>query len=485
MTNLRLTTPLIYFFIFLSFNFSFSKGYSYYRKGDLNVTSEERITIDFGNYNAFKNLDSIQTFRAKAIHYSRKNDSISFTKYIQKYIKASGDISILNDHFFQNMRGNISYENLKNKYQPKFNILNVIYFFAGFLGVFLFIIINSRKSGNRINNLLISTFVLFNSLFIVHLTIYMVSIQYYFPHCILITTSFSFLYGPLIYFYFKRSILKYRFKWIDVFHLVPTVVLLGFLIPVYSLPADEKLRIILNNHQELIKMGRTIIILKMISLSIYAMFNLEIYLIDSKSNNDALKIKWQRSIIVFFIGYTITYILYAFVVMEIIKYQYMIHLLILVMVILVFYVSYITYVKPELFHYIKKNQRIKDSLKYKNSGLTITFSEELKAELLKLLNEEKIFKDNMLNLDRLANKLNISRHHTSQIINEHFGVSFNELINFYRITEATTILKEDKQRDLKIIDVIYEVGFNNKVSFNRAFKKYIKMTPTEYLNSLK
>lgn len=170
--------------------------------------------------------------------------------------------------------------------------------------------------------------------------------------------------------------------------------------------------------------------------------------------------------------------------MKIINYRYAIHTLIIVMVILVFYVSYITYVKPEIFYYIKNNQRVKDPLKYKNSGLTTTFSEELREALIILLNEEKIFKDNMLSLDKLANTLNISRHHTSQIINEHFGVSFNELINSYRIAEATAILKQDKHRNLKIIDVIYEVGFNNKVSFNRAFKKYVNMTPTEYLASL-
>lgn len=258
---------------------------------NLNTRSEETFHKDLGNYTAFKNLDSIQLFRSKAIYYSRKNDSIGFVKYIQKYIKASGDISILNDHLFQNMKENTTYIQLKEQYKPKFNILNVVYFFAGFLGIFLFILINSRKSGNRLNNLLISTFVLFNSLFIINLTIYTVSIQYYFPHCILITASFSFLYGPLIYFYFKRSILKYRFRCIDALHLIPTAILLVYLIPIYALPVDEKLKIILNDHAGLIKMGYTITILKIISLFTYALLVLDVYLVNKKGHGTVIETK--------------------------------------------------------------------------------------------------------------------------------------------------------------------------------------------------
>ena len=484
MINLRLTTTLIYFFIFFSGYISFSTNLFSSDKDNYSVLNEGSTKRETNHYSAFKNLDSIQIFRAKAIYYSRKNDSIHFVEYIQKYIKASGDISILNDHLFQNMKGNLSYEKLKSRYQPKFTILNVIYFFAGFLGVFLFFVINSRKNRNRINNLLISTFVLFNSLFIIHLSIYMVSLQYYFPHTILISTSFTFLYGPLIYFYFKRSMLKYAFKNTDLLHLVPTLGLMVFLLPVYSLSGDEKLKIILDGHQEVIKAAKVIIFLKTISLSIYAMLILNLFMINKKSYQTAIELKWQKSMIVFFISYTITYILYALVIIKAINYQYAIHTLIMVMAILVFYVSYIAYLKPELFSYAKPFSTEKETFKYKNSGLTTAFSKELRDELLKLLNEEKIFKDNALNLDKLATILNISRHHASQLINEYFGVGFNELINSYRIAEATAILKEDKQRNLKIIDVIYEVGFNNKVSFNRAFKKYVKMTPTEYLNTL-
>ena len=76
--------------------------------------------------------------------------------------------------------------------------------------------------------------------------------------------------------------------------------------------------------------------------------------------------------------------------------------------------------------------------------------------------------------------MNTTRHNASQVINEHFEVSFHELINTYRIQEAKKILDNDFKKNLNIIDVAYEVGYNNKVTFNKAFKKDTQLTPSEY-----
>ena len=58
-------------------------------------------------------------------------------------------------------------------------------------------------------------------------------------------------------------------------------------------------------------------------------------------------------------------------------------------------------------------------------------------------------------------------------------LNFFHLVNKYRIEEAKEILKNDYERNLNIIDVAYDVGFNNKVTFNKAFKLF-KQIPGEY-----
>ncbi|GAA4277075.1 hypothetical protein GCM10022259_17990 [Aquimarina mytili] len=91
---------------------------------------------------------------------------------------------------------------------------------------------------------------------------------------------------------------------------------------------------------------------------------------------------------------------------------------------------------------------------------------------------EKPYLDNELRLDYLAKKLNLSRHHMSQVINEHFDLSFFDFINKYRIDEAKE--KLSNTTGLSMSEILYTCGFNNRVSFYKAFKKFTKITPTEY-----
>ena len=155
--------------------------------------------------------------------------------------------------------------------------------------------------------------------------------------------------------------------------------------------------------------------------------------------------------------------------------------IIILTVLTILYMSYVVYVQPKVFSKKFIFNEVDENIKYQKSGLTNNFSEELKTNLVSLLHEEKVFKQNNISLDILAEKLDTTRHNISQVINEHFDMNFFHLINKYRIAEAKEILKNDRNRNLNIIDVAYDVGFNNKVTFNKAFKAETNMTPTEYL----
>jgi len=121
--------------------------------------------------------------------------------------------------------------------------------------------------------------------------------------------------------------------------------------------------------------------------------------------------------------------------------------------------------------------------KYKNSSLTENMSLRVKDQLLDSLNIDKIYLDNTLTLSKLAKKINVDRYSLSQVINQELNKNFYELINDYRITEAVKIVKENNNK--QVVDLIYECGFNNKVSFYKAFKQRMHMTPKDFIEKQK
>jgi AraC-like DNA-binding protein len=60
------------------------------------------------------------------------------------------------------------------------------------------------------------------------------------------------------------------------------------------------------------------------------------------------------------------------------------------------------------------------------------------------------------------------------------GQNFYDFINRHRIDEASRLLTNPADEKITILEVLYEVGFNSKSSFNTLFKKYTGLTPTEF-----
>ncbi|MEC7770385.1 MAG: AraC family transcriptional regulator [Bacteroidota bacterium] len=120
--------------------------------------------------------------------------------------------------------------------------------------------------------------------------------------------------------------------------------------------------------------------------------------------------------------------------------------------------------------------------KYEKTGLSEAFSTELKTKLESLMENKKLYLNHDIRLDDIAELLNISRHHASQVINENFNVGFYDYINGYRIEEAKSILCSNFEKSSESIsDIAYRCGFNNRVSFYKAFKKITRITPKEYI----
>jgi AraC-like DNA-binding protein len=100
-------------------------------------------------------------------------------------------------------------------------------------------------------------------------------------------------------------------------------------------------------------------------------------------------------------------------------------------------------------------------------------------ELLEIaIEKDKIYTNPDLSLKSLSEILKSPSYLVSQAINLQYNKSFYDLINKSRVIEAQKRLKNLPQNQT-IESVAFEVGFNSRASFYRAFKKYAGETPKE------
>ncbi|WP_276965984.1 helix-turn-helix domain-containing protein [Chryseobacterium sp.] len=84
----------------------------------------------------------------------------------------------------------------------------------------------------------------------------------------------------------------------------------------------------------------------------------------------------------------------------------------------------------------------------------------------------------------MSGEIEIPVRELSLLINHQLGQHFYDFVNTYRIENAMNMLKDETKSKVTILEILYEVGFNSKSSFNTAFKKHTGTTPTLYRKNL-
>ncbi|MFH7011136.1 helix-turn-helix domain-containing protein [Flavobacterium sp. FlaQc-52] len=110
-------------------------------------------------------------------------------------------------------------------------------------------------------------------------------------------------------------------------------------------------------------------------------------------------------------------------------------------------------------------------------------NEEL-VKLRKYMIEEKPFLNPSLTIQDVSKGIEIPVRDLSLLINHKLEQHFYDFVNTYRIENAMEILKDVTKSKVTVLEILYDVGFNSKSSFNTAFKKHTGSTPTDYRKSL-
>lgn len=349
-------------------------------------------------------------------------------------------------------------------------------------GAFLSAVYMLKKHGNKTSNRILSVLLFLFSLSIaLHALGHRGYIDFLPDHEPVVTVLVS-LYNPLIYLYIITQTGKNKYlTFAQSFHFIPAIIIALYLTYTYNIIIKAAG---INNSNPVSILQEIIHSFIVLQYLVYTFFSIKeiitygrlMKISSSSYNKNTLKwiglllgfnsLTWLVAIIV---------IVYSEISSEFIKNWDFVWLF------ASFYIYLIGYFSLNQEPAVTVDRRL-ISDKYKSSNLTPEKAEQIFQKLEKAVKEEKIFLTEDLTITALANELDSSIHHLSQVINDRYKMNFSEYINRQRIEEAKRIIKNDNE--INIADIAFNIGFNSLSSFNSAFKKFTSTTPTQYKNSL-
>jgi AraC-like DNA-binding protein len=358
-----------------------------------------------------------------------------------------------------------------------------------FLSVFLFI----HDKGKKIGNALLGVFFLAICLNLVDTFLLFKNVYFSYPSMAFWSVWILLLLGPLLFLYTKsvlcRNFIFSRRNWL---HFIPFLLLFLFTEVIYLVQSNPVKLSILQDVAQHTMPGYTFLGPALIYLQFFLYTVASLRLIrqfrnvsqDRFSDRQRTNISWLSSTIVFFIVCMVISTANGLIgLTAFAKYFYFAFTLLLLMLfVFINRVLLKALQKPEIFAVLTENEEVKENIQSRFNKSYLV-NEESKRDLERLTQHmisNKPYLEPELTLDELASQLNIRPKILSQLINEMLGQNFFDFINRYRIGEAQKLLTNPSDRKITVQEVLYQVGFNSKSSFNTLFKKYTGLTPSEF-----
>jgi len=115
---------------------------------------------------------------------------------------------------------------------------------------------------------------------------------------------------------------------------------------------------------------------------------------------------------------------------------------------------------------------------YANSTLVNIDCDAALARLDALMQDERIFADPDLSLAKLAQRLSLTPHQLSELMNSRLGKGFSRTLREQRVAAAKTMLRAEPSAS--VLAVGLSVGFAAQSSFYEAFREIEGVTPGKY-----
>lgn len=347
-------------------------------------------------------------------------------------------------------------------------------------GFFLGVVLWTQARGNLVANRILAALVVLYSFHLLHIVLYWTRGLGLAPHFWGSVWFFPYLYGALLYLY-VRALLEpsFRLRGRHLAHFIPFFGCLVLFFRFYSLPAEVKRRLLEASYDSPSGPGNPFVLavwgLQFVHFVCYLAAS---YRRLADGSGDALQSRWLRHLFAAFAAGFCCWFLYGMALSFGVSYSRVIdYAATLAMTVSIYAVGYTALRVPELF--VGELRRLRLG-KYDGSALTEAKISEYQERLVRVMESTRSYVEADLRLPDLAGLLEVPPHQLSQVLNQGFGMRFSDFVNRYRVEEAKRLMSDPARKHESLLSLAFEAGFGNKTTFNQAFKKYTRMTPSRY-----
>lgn len=362
---------------------------------------------------------------------------------------------------------------------PTFEFLDVILVLGLSQGLFLAITLqlvpNRNEAANRMLSsvLLIAVLMLFGRVVVFRFTGFWV-----WKTASLADTSI-FLFGPLFYAYFRRLTFQeepvFKLSWL---HYIPAILHLVYFFWLLSISLEQFKVLVQGSPMQWVFFSTEL--LGLFSFSIYWWASLQLVRRFQVLEQEQLAFHQTvarylfyclASLLIVILAWWLSFLNSYFWGFTLLGLNY--NIMWIIAPIFIYTIGFFSLKQPEIFRV-----PYKPKLKSERDRINQEEVERLKKRLDYFILEEQVYLNPNLSLKTLADKLNTSANNVSWLLNQVYKSNFYDFINEHRVNAFLTLVKAKKHKEKTLLALAFEVGFNSKSTFNKAFKQFTGHTPS-------
>lgn len=292
-----------------------------------------------------------------------------------------------------------------------------------------------------------------------------------------------YLFGPLLYLYFRRLMFKEKVAYrLGFSHYIVLCVFSIYALWIFTLNKE--------GIQENVKNGilpKLYFLIELLGLLSITYYTYKIRnLVSLYKNSEKSLIAYDQTIvtyakrIIIAVSVFVALWTFSFISSYFFRYNHPIinyNVMWLSLALFMFFIGYYSLAQPEIF----RVPIVLTNKKVPRERMTKDAISDLEKRLHDIMFKEEIFIESNLSLLMLSKKVETSSNNLSWYLNTVQQKTFYQYINEFRVKAFIKKVEDNEHHTKTLLAIAYDVGFNTKSTFNKSFKSIMNDTPANYI----